>query len=93
MKQSLFQTFWQAAVDLMADIFRSMNKGFSFLLASLLLLCSLSLHAEAPLLPPTFLFLDAQQQEIRSLRLTGAFNESTLLNQLQQLQTTQESSP
>ncbi|WP_179991262.1 protein-disulfide reductase DsbD [Acinetobacter sp. YH16058] len=42
--------------------------------------------------PPTFLFLDAQQQEIRSLRLTGAFNESTLLNQLQQLQTTQESS-
>ncbi|MEN8399183.1 protein-disulfide reductase DsbD [Acinetobacter towneri] len=43
--------------------------------------------------PPTFLFLDAQQQEIRSLRLTGAFNESTLLNQLQQLQTTQESSP
>ena len=43
--------------------------------------------------PPTFLFLDARQQEIRSLRLTGAFNESTLLNQLQQLQTTQESSP
>ena len=43
--------------------------------------------------PPTFLFLDAKQQEIRSLRLTGAFNESTLLNQLQQLQTTQESSP
>ncbi len=29
----------------------------------------------------------------RNIALTGAFNESTLLNQLQQLQTTQESSP
>lgn len=71
MKQSLFQTFWQAAVDLMADIFRSMNKGFSFLLASLLLLCSLSLHAEAPLLPPEQAFqfsvesVNSQQAELR----------------------------
>lgn len=41
--------------------------------------------------PPTFLFLDAQQQEIRSLRLTGAFTERTLLQQLSQLDTAQES--
>ncbi len=27
MKQSLFQTFWQAAVDLMADIFRYVTQG------------------------------------------------------------------
>ena len=48
MKQSLFQTFWQAAVDLMADILRYVTQGLSCLLASLFLLCSLSLHAEAP---------------------------------------------
>ncbi len=52
MKQSLFQTFWQVAVDLMADILRYVTQGLSCLLASLLLLCSLSLHAEAPLLHP-----------------------------------------
>ena len=40
--------------------------------------------------PPTFLFLDEQQQEIRSLRLTGAFTERTLLQQLSQLDTAQE---
>lgn len=45
--------FWQAAVDLMADILRYVTQEFlSCLLASLFLLCSLSLHAEAPLLPP-----------------------------------------
>ena len=71
MKQSLFQTFWQAAVDLMADIFRYMNRGLSCLLASLLLLCSLSLHAEAPLLPPEQAFqfsvesVNPQQAELR----------------------------
>ncbi|OBY74103.1 protein-disulfide reductase DsbD [Acinetobacter gyllenbergii] len=32
--------------------------------------------------PPTYLFLDQQQQEIRSLRLTGAFQKSELLQQL-----------
>ena len=52
MKQSLFQTFWQVAVDLMADILRYVTQGLSCLLASLFLLCSLSLHAEAPLHPP-----------------------------------------
>ena len=36
--------------------------------------------------PPTYLFLDTQQQEIRSLRLTGAFNEAELLAQLQRLE-------
>lgn len=35
--------------------------------------------------PPTYLFLDAQQQERRDLRLTGAFTEEALLQQLQQL--------
>ena len=33
--------------------------------------------------PPTYLFLDASQQEIRGLRLTGAFTEAELLAQLQ----------
>ncbi|RLZ10298.1 protein-disulfide reductase DsbD [Acinetobacter sp. 2JN-4] len=32
--------------------------------------------------PPTYLFLDQQQQEIRSLRLTGAFKKADLLQQL-----------
>lgn len=32
--------------------------------------------------PPTYLFLDQQQQEIRGLRLTGAFTEPELLKQL-----------
>ncbi|MCH7313901.1 protein-disulfide reductase DsbD [Acinetobacter sp. ANC 3882] len=32
--------------------------------------------------PPTYLFLDPQQQEIRSLRLTGAFQKAELLQQL-----------
>ncbi|MFH7765378.1 protein-disulfide reductase DsbD [Acinetobacter sp. BSP-28] len=32
--------------------------------------------------PPTYLFLDAKQQEIRGLRLTGAFSEAELLKQL-----------
>ena len=36
--------------------------------------------------PPTYLFLDTQQQEIRSLRLTGAFSEAELLAQLQRLE-------
>ncbi|WP_416681492.1 protein-disulfide reductase DsbD [Acinetobacter sp. 228] len=35
--------------------------------------------------PPTYLFLNAQQQEIRGLRLTGAFSEAELLAQLQSL--------
>src|SRR5690606_14237057 len=35
--------------------------------------------------PPTYLFLDGQQQEIRGLRLTGAFNEAELLAQLKRL--------
>jgi len=33
--------------------------------------------------PPTYLFLDAQHQEVRGLRLTGAFTEDELLQQLQ----------
>ncbi len=71
MKQSLFQTFWQVAVDLMADILRYVTQGLSCLLASLLLLCSLSLHAEAPLLPPEQAFqfsvesVNPQQAELR----------------------------
>jgi len=32
--------------------------------------------------PPTYLFLDPKRQEIRGLRLTGAFNEAELLKQL-----------
>ena len=32
--------------------------------------------------PPTYLFLNPQQQEIRSLRLTGAFQKTELLQQL-----------
>ncbi len=32
--------------------------------------------------PPTYLFLDAQQQEIRALRLTGTFQKAKLLQQL-----------
>ena len=32
--------------------------------------------------PPTYLFLDQQQHEIRSLRLTGAFQKKELLQQL-----------
>lgn len=39
--------------------------------------------------PPTYLFFNAQQQEIRSLRLTGAFTEAELLQQLTQLKTSQ----
>ena len=35
--------------------------------------------------PPTYLFLNAQQQEIRGLRLTGAFTEEKLLEQLGKL--------
>ena len=71
MKQSLFQTFWQAAVDLMADILRYVTQGLSCLLASLFLLCSLSLYAEAPLLPPEQAFqfsvesVNPQQAELR----------------------------
>lgn len=34
--------------------------------------------------PPTYLFLNAQQQEVRGLRLTGAFSEAELLQQFQQ---------
>ena len=37
--------------------------------------------------PPTYLFLNAAQQEIRGLRLTGAFSEADLLQRLQQLKT------
>lgn len=36
--------------------------------------------------PPTYLFLSPTQQEIRGLRLTGAFSETELLQQLQQFQ-------
>ena len=32
--------------------------------------------------PPTYLFLTSQQQEVRGLRLTGAFSEAELLQQL-----------
>ncbi|ALH96671.1 thiol:disulfide interchange protein [Acinetobacter equi] len=35
--------------------------------------------------PPTYLFLNAQQQEIRGLRLTGTFTEEKLLEQLGKL--------
>lgn len=35
--------------------------------------------------PPTYLFLNSEHQEIRHLRLTGAFTEEELLHQLQQL--------
>ena len=35
--------------------------------------------------PPTYLFLNKQQQEIRGLRLTGAFTEEKLLEQLKQI--------
>ena len=34
--------------------------------------------------PPTYLFLTPQQQEVRGLRLTGAFSEAELLQQLKQ---------
>ncbi len=33
--------------------------------------------------PPTYLFLDGQRREVRSLRLTGAFTETELQQQLQ----------
>jgi thiol:disulfide interchange protein DsbD len=33
--------------------------------------------------PPTYLFLDHTHQEVRGLRLTGAFTEAELLGQLQ----------
>jgi thiol:disulfide interchange protein DsbD len=36
--------------------------------------------------PPTYLFLTPVQQEVRGLRLTGAFSEAELLGQLQQFQ-------
>ncbi|CAB1207273.1 protein-disulfide reductase DsbD [Acinetobacter bouvetii] len=36
--------------------------------------------------PPTYLFLDSKQQEIRGLRLTGAFSEAELLKQLVRFQ-------
>ena len=39
--------------------------------------------------PPTYLFLNAQQQEIRGLRWTGAFSEAELLAQLQGLTQTE----
>lgn len=32
--------------------------------------------------PPTYLFLDSRKQEIRTLRLTGAFSEAELLQQV-----------
>jgi thiol:disulfide interchange protein DsbD len=35
--------------------------------------------------PPTYLFLDQQQHEIRSLRLTGAFQKKELLQQLSEV--------
>lgn len=36
--------------------------------------------------PPTYLFLDTQHQEVRGLRLTGAFSEAELLQQLERFQ-------
>lgn len=36
--------------------------------------------------PPTYLFLDTSKQEVRGLRLTGAFTEAELLAQLQRFQ-------
>lgn len=35
--------------------------------------------------PPTYLFLDPNRQELRGLRLTGAFTEAELIGQLEQL--------
>ena len=35
--------------------------------------------------PPTYLFLNQQQQEVRDLRLTGAFSQQELLQQLESL--------
>ncbi|WP_347456655.1 protein-disulfide reductase DsbD [Acinetobacter thermotolerans] len=36
--------------------------------------------------PPTYLFLNTEQQEVRNLRLTGAFTEKELLAQLQRFE-------
>lgn len=41
--------------------------------------------------PPTYLFLNKQQQEIRSLRLTGAFSQQELLQQLASLSKVKDS--
>ncbi|EXT80344.1 protein-disulfide reductase DsbD [Acinetobacter baumannii] len=41
--------------------------------------------------PPTYLFLNKQQQEIRSLRLTGAFSQQELLQQLASLSKAKDS--
>lgn len=43
--------------------------------------------------PPTFLFLDGAHQEIRGLRLTGAFTEAELLQQLQRLKVPENNHP
>lgn len=48
MKQSLFQTFGKLLLISWLTILRYVTQGLSCLLASLFLLCSLSLHAEAP---------------------------------------------
>ncbi|MBJ9983936.1 protein-disulfide reductase DsbD [Acinetobacter sp. S40] len=40
--------------------------------------------------PPTYLFLNSQQQELRRLRLTGAFSKTELLDHLQALKNLKE---
>lgn len=44
------------------------------------------LNARDILGPPTYLFLNSAQQEIRNLRLTGAFSEKELLEQIDKFQ-------
>jgi len=41
--------------------------------------------------PPTYLFLSPEQKEIRALRLTGAFSQQELLQQLASLAKLKES--
>ena len=40
--------------------------------------------------PPTYLFLDAAHQEVRGLRLTGAFSEAELMQQIARFQAQDE---
>lgn len=44
------------------------------------------LNARDILGPPTYLFLNSAQQEVRNLRLTGAFSEKELLEQIDKFQ-------
>ncbi len=71
MKQSLFQTFWQAAVDHMTDILRYLTQGLSCLSKSIFAMFVKPARQNAPLLPPEqgFQFsvesLNPQQAELR----------------------------